>query len=657
MPVQCILMKLREAISSAVISEEEAVKIKSYLKQVGDDRQDLNMHMEDLQGSIRDLLAEKESLQKNLHVLRTNLQEKSLILEEVKLRHESAEMVISRGEAERDRLVHELDEKKAELRESLASLEAAQQLQEEVKEQTEELEEEKRTLMTQMAGLRHRIEQFEEDTQRLHSDAEGLRENLHKEQAKREDWEKKARAVFMSHEHIQEQHNKQVTNLSQELDAAKESLVQLQKSHDESEASKAKMQEDHAQELSELQDQIQRLHEEGLQSTSASGQPGGAQELNHIMERAMVKGLKVEAPPSPAAYADYGPVAVEDAPPDGQMRENDSRVMEWMENAAAEEQPSLPPSPSPAPLYSPIVKPDGDSGYDIERARALLTGPTDVSERPRPPPRERRGSWPQDMSTLISDQMFGAAQEIVELNGASHEIVLQKDEMRKELEEARQLATEASTKLEKKDAEMSDLTGQFLQVYQIASNLANESDTAKEELREAHALVEGLRAQIEERDARIAALEGGSNSRLLANRLEMDAQLEGYTDGDYVMATPRSTVSLGGRPRSALPRPPSRSSAITPTPRMHVPDITTSHMPPLRLDTPSPRSGSQIPRAPGSESTNSRPTPRHNESYEVHPNLPNAHETDVQPKEATSPAPKLEYMRSKTSIKRIPRKK
>lgn len=173
------------------------------------------------------------------------------------------------------------------------------------------------------------------------------------------------------------------------------------------------------------------------------------------------------------------------------------------------------------------------------------------------------------------------------------------------------------------------------------------------ELGDARLEAENLKEQLIERDARITDLESGANGRMLAHRIEMDAQMEGYGDADYVMATPRSTVSLGARPRSALPRPPSRSSVMTPTPRGPVSDVMVANTA-FGLDTLSPRSGSQIPRAPGSDTTNSRPTPRQSESLDGQPYLPGAPSSDVQPKDNTPVVLKAEYPRSRTSMKRMP---
>lgn len=96
MPIQGILIKLRESLSNTHITAEECTKVKSHLKQVGDDQQGVKAHAEELQIKIRDLLGEKELLQSNTHILRKSLEEKTLVLEEVKLRHESAETVVSR---------------------------------------------------------------------------------------------------------------------------------------------------------------------------------------------------------------------------------------------------------------------------------------------------------------------------------------------------------------------------------------------------------------------------------------------------------------------------------------------------------------------------------------------------------------------------------
>lgn len=185
------------------------------------------------------------------------------------------------------------------------------------------------------------------------------------------------------------------------------------------------------------------------------------------------------------------------------------------------------------------------------------------------------------------------------------------------------------------------------QVYQIATNLATENDNAMAELGESRLEAEHLKEQLVERDAQIVDLEARANGRMLANQVEFDARMEGYGD----MATPRSTASLGARPRSALPRPPSRSSVMTPTPRGPTQDVMAAHIPPH--DTPSPRSVSQIPRAPDSDTETSHVGPLLTESLDGQPSVSGAAASEAQPR-GTSPAPaKAEYT-SRTSMKRMP---
>lgn len=96
MPLQGILIKLRESLSDTNISNEECSKVKNHLRQVGENQQEVKVHVDQLQAKIRDLLGEKELLQSNTQILKKSLEEKILVLEEMKLRHESAETVISR---------------------------------------------------------------------------------------------------------------------------------------------------------------------------------------------------------------------------------------------------------------------------------------------------------------------------------------------------------------------------------------------------------------------------------------------------------------------------------------------------------------------------------------------------------------------------------
>lgn len=204
----------------------------------------------------------------------------------------------------------------------------------------------------------------------------------------------------------------------------------------------------------------------------------------------MKKGLKVEATASATPYTTYtqppGPDAryvqapgvdsqymqppgPSNAPP-GPMVDNDSRVMAWMENAVADDRSSLPPSPSPAPFYMPLQNTDGDVDGSQGKMQALFTGTTEPAERPRNASTKRRGSWPQDMSAMISDHIYGAAQEVIDLTGVSEEITKEKEGLLKSLDDAKKKITDTCTKLDEKDATMSGLTEHFFQVIRGCSS-------------------------------------------------------------------------------------------------------------------------------------------------------------------------------------------
>lgn len=197
----------------------------------------------------------------------------------------------------------------------------------------------------------------------------------------------------------------------------------------------------------------------------------------------MEKGLKVEVAPSATSYTSYNqPIGVDSRyiqPPGpsekplAPMIDNDSRVRAWMESAGPDDRSSLQASPSPAPFHTPRLQGDGDVETTADKMQALFTGTTEQAERPRNPPRQRRGSWPQDMSTMINDHIYGAAQEVVDLTGTSLEISQQKEGLLKNLDDAKQKITETTSKLDEKDATINDLTEHFLQVMGYGKSWAS----------------------------------------------------------------------------------------------------------------------------------------------------------------------------------------
>lgn len=81
------------------------------------------------------------------------------------------------------------------------------------------------------------------------------------------------------------------------------------------------------------------------------------------------------------------------------------------------------------------------------------------------PTMHRRGSWPQDMSTALTDQVLSAAQEVVELTANSLSMANKQEEVVSELAEARRTASTCQQRLEEREATVSDLTEHFLQVW------------------------------------------------------------------------------------------------------------------------------------------------------------------------------------------------
>jgi len=76
----------------------------------------------------------------------------------------------------------------------------------------------------------------------------------------------------------------------------------------------------------------------------------------------------------------------------------------------------------------------------------------------------RRSSWPQDMNNALSDNLFGAAQELVDMTTATLALAAEKNGLEQELDDVRQSITDARGQLEEREAEVGELTEHFLQV-------------------------------------------------------------------------------------------------------------------------------------------------------------------------------------------------
>lgn len=195
-----------------------------------------------------------------------------------------------------------------------------------------------------------------------------------------------------------------------------------------------------------------------------------------------------------------------------------------------------------------------------------------------------------------------------------------------ELKEARRLVAETTAKLEAKETAMSDLTEHFLQVYQIANELAVEVDNTGLELRQLQLLSDKLKDQVVERDSKIAELEGRPfdcdsaidglsdvSTEFANNRCSSAQGDDTWRSSHNIMHRPRSS-SCVSRSRSPLNiRGSGRCSLERPSPKSLMTSLS------LRLDGPKP--SSRIPRPPCLE-----PTTRRTQSLDGHHFIDNIQE-------------------------------
>ncbi|GMH39960.1 hypothetical protein BSKO_07864 [Bryopsis sp. KO-2023] len=679
--LQGLLVKVKDSLIKTETSEVESAKVVDLLKAAGKDQENLKQDLCGMRSKLRDLSGEREILQRSIDLLKSSCEEKTEALEEVKLKHEAAEEAAEWAKSRQEQLTKELNERKQALREVRSSLEEAKLTGSRARAQVQQLREEKTDLQREMTGLTRRIDHFEEETKQLQDSADTLRKDLDMERGTREGLEKKTKTMTETQAQMEGEYNKKADELKNELEEAKKRVSELQESCTHLEGDKEKLEKEFKEEAEKLREEIARMQEEKLQEErlqeerlreerleeeqlpeelpkEAGGRVAvnGGRKLEKIMQSALRRTLK-------------NSVSVSYPDPSGSvpMTENDSKIRAWLEDAD-DTSLSLSPSPAPAPLSSPrkFSSPrrlENENGGDT--ARESLPRPD--TKKPKHQPRQRRGSWPLDMSTTISDHLFGAAQELVELTEASLQLSNAKDTMVVELDDAKRAVAETTTKLEEKDAAMSDLAEHFLQVYQIASDLATETDNTVLELRQLQLLSDNLKQQVSERDMIIMDLE----NRFLGGQppaSEVDIH-DGFSDVSTEfpnalatprsvamptprsLITPRSTTSAGVVPR---PRSQSRSSMVTPTPRLN--DLVTSHSSSIRLETPSPRmrSVSNIPRAPASDTSTSRPTPRRgNDFSDGQPYLPGVPNTEHASRGSASKKQNDYHPKSRTSMKRM----
>lgn len=73
------------------------------------------------------------------------------------------------------------------------------------------------------------------------------------------------------------------------------------------------------------------------------------------------------------------------------------------------------------------------------------------------------------MNNALSDNLFGAAQELVDMTTATLALAAEKNGLEQELDDVRQSITEARGQLEEREAEVGELTEHFLQVKHLKS--------------------------------------------------------------------------------------------------------------------------------------------------------------------------------------------
>eukprot|EP00210_Caulerpa_lentillifera_P009087 g8669.t1 len=496
--VEGLKSQLNEMTTSKCNLSNDVSLLKSEVEEKVRNLDALKMELVQLDQAHDEQTREIESLQEQLESKKQMVQDSKQV--EVNLMEAIKEIT-----EERDNLLSKLDSNETDLDQWKASLEEVIDDRKKIQEDCDALQAEKNKLETQLSGLSHRINDFESENSRLNSVANTLRSNLDNERREKEQLEQEAGEFLEEHTDLNERFTSEVQELKERLDDAQKDCLKLKETCANLEQAKKLLEKQLQDEHEKFNSQLEKLKEQHQNTTGPSSPT--AEAIKQIPESPFVEHEVAERSHSAFPRSDIGPMS-DQAPQsqapgasearDGAVQQPESsKVRSWLENAEVVDPFGSVPSERNVVAAPPMEKkPD-------EILESLMPAAGGKGEQRI----FRRSSWPQDMNNALSDNLFGAAQELVDMTTATLALAAEKNGLEEELQDIRQVITETRAQLAEREAEVGELTEHFLQVYQIANDLATDNEEQSNELRELRLMYERQKQDIEVRDERLAYME------------------------------------------------------------------------------------------------------------------------------------------------------
>ncbi len=441
---------------------------------LSNDVQMLKNELEDKTDSLEQLRMELTSLDevreeqnKDIEHLRNELDEKKRLLEVSKQTEEDMTEALQNISEERNVLESKLELNEEDLNKLRSSLDEVLSEGKKAQDQLDALQAEKSNLETQLAGLTHRIKDFENENSRLNAVAQTLRSNIDHERREKEQLEQEAEEMLAARTELHEQYMGKIETLKDQLESACEDRDRIKETCETLEEAKAKLEDCLREESNKFQEQMEELKKQykgdAILTGSANSDPiqpvrepsPFAEHHPEISgEEELQQDTSGEIKHSDSAEESTVIIPAEGAEDDDYSTPGGSKVQTWLEQAEVDPWGVMPKDRDMAATAPPYEQEPNQIFGNLMPA----SGP--IRERKI----HRRLSWPQDMTFALNDNLLGAAQELVEMTTATLELAAEKNQLESELSEVRTAINEARAQLEERETEVSELTEHFLQV-------------------------------------------------------------------------------------------------------------------------------------------------------------------------------------------------
>ena len=494
-----LLNQTKQSIIKAVESKGTLKKVETDLEGALSEESSLSMTIEGLRTQLNDMTSAKCSLSNDVQMLKNELEDKTDSLEQLRMELTSLDDVREEQNKDIEHLRNELDEKKRLLEVSKQTeedmtdalqkigeernvLESKLEMNEEdlnklrssldevlsegkkAQDQLDALQAEKSNLETQLAGLTHRIKDFENENSRLNAVAQTLRSNIDHERREKEQLEQEAEEMLAARSELHEQYMGKIETLKGQLDSACQDRDRIRETCETLEEAKAKLEDCLREESNKFQEQMEELKKQykgdAILTGSANSDPiqpvcEPSPFANHHPETSgVLQETSGEIKNSDSVEESTVIMPAEEGEDDAYSTPGGSKVQTWLDQAEVDPWGVMPKDRDMAATAPPYEQEPNQIFGNL----MPTSGP--IRERKI----HRRLSWPQDMTFALNDNLLGAAQELVEMTTATLELAAEKNQLESELSEVRTAINEARAQLEERETEVSELTEHFLQV-------------------------------------------------------------------------------------------------------------------------------------------------------------------------------------------------